>query len=804
MLGNYFKIALRNILKSPANFIVNVVGLSIGMAACVLIVQFVHFETGFDAFHKEAGSIVRVVTNSNEGKLASTPVPVAPLLVTEFEEVELAVRFRETSGILETTDNKVSSTSNNILMTEMSFLEVFDFPLISGSVESLNTPGSIILSEEMANQYFGSAEVLGKELNMYEDNFGLLKLSVTGVLKSIPKNSHLRMDALISLKSIENNDSFWAKLDNWGWNDFYTYAKLKPGTSISESSVVDFLDKYIGEEARLNSNLEVFFQPIADIHLSTDLGNEYGHNRSAISVYFLLLVGIIILLMAVINYINLVTAKGFQRAKEVGIRKNLGANKGQLVSQFSFEALFVNLTAFLIAITAVQLSMPFLSASIGGAYKEPLFSNITVLLIAFIPVSIGILWSAVQPSLLIAAFSMNDILKGKVSNYGKGLLYRKGSVVVQFVLSLALMITSFIIYKQVAYFQNKDLGINVDQVIVVERPKKNVKQYDDRAQSFKDKLISYVQVEAVSASGSIPSGGFNWSTSSLKRTDKSQAGESEQGISITYIDNAYYDVYQPEIVAGSAQYKGEDTSLKALINESALAPLKFESADEAIDKVVSTSEISIKIIGVIKNYNHRSLKVNVEPALYLLNNNPNYFSIRYNTGNDPLASTKKVLDVVQREYKQAFPDNLYQYEFLDDRFERQYKSETDFGWVMLIFTLLGIFLAALGLFSLSAYNLSQRTKEVGVRKVLGANTISLLLSLALDFIKLIGIALLIAVPLAYYLGQQWLDEFANKIDFTFGIFLLPILALVFITLSTTAYHMMKLARINPVDSLRYE
>ncbi|MEM8568180.1 MAG: ABC transporter permease, partial [Bacteroidota bacterium] len=570
MLSNYFKIALRNILKSPAYFIVNIMGLSIGMASCILIIHFFIFETSFDQFHSESSSIYRIVTSSNEGNLASTPVPVAPLLTEEFEEIEAAVRFRESSGILETIDKKVSNLSDNLLMTEASFMEVFNFPLLSGSGASLDRPGVILITEEMALDYFGSVDALGKEIDLYENNFGLLKLSIGGVLESIPQNSHFRMDALISLKSIENNNSFWAKLDNWGWNDFYTYVQLKAGTMISDASMIDFLDKYIGEEYRLSTNLEVFFQPIEDIHLSTDYGNEYGHNRNAITVYFLLIVGLIILLMAIINYVNLVTAKGFQRAKEVGVRKNLGASKGQLIGQFSLEALIVNIAAFLLAVTTVQLSMPILSKYIGGAFNLPLFSNPLVLGTALIPVFAGTIWSAVQPSLLIAAFSMNDILKGKVSNYGKGLVYRKGSVVVQFVLSLALMITNYIIYQQVSYFQNKDLGINIDQVVVVERPKQNTDDYGDRAQSFKSTLASYNQITAVSATGSIPSGGFNWSTSNLKRTDKSTANETDQGISITYIDNEFYDVFEPEVIAGKSEYMGEDLALRALINESAL------------------------------------------------------------------------------------------------------------------------------------------------------------------------------------------------------------------------------------------
>ncbi|MEM8569002.1 MAG: FtsX-like permease family protein, partial [Bacteroidota bacterium] len=371
-------------------------------------------------------------------------------------------------------------------------------------------------------------------------------------------------------------------------------------------------------------------------------------------------------------------------------------------------------------------------------------------------------------------------------------------------LSLALMITNYIIYQQVSYFQNKDLGINIDQVVVVERPKQNTDDYGDRAQSFKSTLASYNQITAVSATGSIPSGGFNWSTSNLKRTDKSTANETDQGISITYIDNEFYDVFEPEVIAGKSEYMGEDLALRALINESALVPLMFDSPEEALEKTVASDGLSVKIVGVIKDYNHRSLKISTEPALYLFDTNANFFSVRYNTGNDPSASTKEVLQIIENEFKSNFPDNLFQYEFLDDRFASQYQSETNFGWVMLLFTILGIFLASLGLFSLSAYNLSQRTKEVGIRKVLGANTISLLWNLSLDFLKLILLALLVAVPAAYYLGEKWLEEFTNKINFSITTFLLPIIALMFITLVTTAYHMLKLAKTNPVDSLRYE
>ena len=804
MIKNYLKIALRNVVKSPLFFGINTLGLAIGMAACILIIRFVHFEMSFDSFHDRAGDLHRVVVRDRDGGSTYTPVPAGPVLVEELEQVEAYVRFREADGILEEPIAKVSNNEAEVIMADGAFFELLNFPLLKGDANDLQRPNTIYLTESMAMKYFGDRDPMGRELVMFENNFGKLTLEVVGVLEQPPLNTHLRLDGMISLSTIRENDNFWAKFDNWSWTEFMTYVRLKPGASLESSTMAAVLEKYVGKETLRGTGLTAGFQPVQDIHLDTSLKYEYANNRSATTISFLIAVACFILFMAIINYTNLATAKGFQRAQEVGVRKNLGASRLELIGQFCFEAILVNTIALLLAITMVQLAYPFLSTAIGGAFMTPTWQDTSLLLIVLSPVIIGILWSAFQPAMILSSFSMTQVLKGKINHYGKGLLYRKWGVVGQFVISLTLMTVSFIIYQQLKYFQSRDIGINVDQVIVVERPRQNTGNYSERSRSFQQELVSFNAIEAVSISGSIPSGGFNWASNDFSRQEGKFQDEVPHTIYVTYVDNEYYDVYQPKVLAGAAQYYGEDPSLKAVINKSALAVLGFNSAIEAVDQVIVNGDTEVKVIGVIDDYNHRSLKVTVEPAIYLLNDNAQYFSVRFSTGDDPMKTTEEVLAFLQATYEEKFPDNLFQYDFLDDRFANQYRTEANFGWVMLVFTLLSIFLAVLGVLGLSLYNLSQRTKEIGIRKVLGANVPALLWTTSSEFLKLIAIAAVPAVALAFYFSDSWLQDYPYKIELGAWMFLVPVIGMVSITVLTTSYHLIKLVQTNPVESLRYE
>ena len=804
MIKNYLKIALRNIAKSPLFFGINTLGLAIGMAACILIIRFVHFEMNFDGFHERPGDLHRVVVYNRDGGSAYTPIPAGPTLEEELEEVEAYARFREADGILEEPRSRISNNEAGVIMADGAFFELFNLPLLKGNPKDLSRPNTIYLTESMAEKYFGNADPMGRELVMFENNFGRLAMEVVGVLKQPPLNTHLRLDGIISLGTIRENDNFWAKFDNWGWTEFMTYVRLKPGTKLEYRAMINILEKYVGKETLQETGLTVELQPVEDIHLDTSLKYEYASNRSGTTISFLIAVACFILLMAIINYTNLATAKGLQRAQEVGVRKNLGASRLELIGQFCFEAILVNAVALLLAITTVQLAYPFLLTAVGGAFTVSIWQDSPLVLIVLSPVAVGVLWSALQPAIILSSFSMTQVLKGKINHYGKGLLYRKWGVVGQFVISLTLMTISFIIYQQLRYFQSRDIGINVNQVIVVERPRQNTGDYSERARSFQQELTSFNAIETVSISGSIPSGGFNWASNEFSWPGNRLPTETSHTIYVTYIDNEYHDVYQPKVLAGATQYYGKDLVLKAVINTSALTVLGFASAAEAVGQVIVNGDTEVKVIGVIDDYNHRSLKVTVEPAIYLLNDNAQFFSIRFSTGSDPMKTTKEVLAFLQDTYEEKFPGNLFQYDFLDDRFENQYRSEANFGWVMLVFTLLSIFLAALGILGLSLYSLTQRTKEIGIRKVLGAPAPALLWTTSSEFLKLIGIAVVPATALAFYFSDSWLQDYPYKIELGAWMFLVPVIGMVSITVLTTSYHLIKLVRTNPVESLRYE
>lgn len=811
MIRNYLNITFRNIIKSPIYFIINLLGLSIGMGACFLIIQYVYFESTFDAFHKDSENIYRVIQYSGDGGGADTPVAVASLIPEEFEAVENITHIRKIRGVLESNNGKsISNKEQDMIFAGADFLNIFNFPLLSGDINALSEPNKVFLTKEMADKYFKDLDPLGREVTLFESNFGEIKLEVAGVLENPPLNTNITFNALASMITIEknNNGQFWATFDNWGWLGFYTFVKLRPGKTITQEQTKAFLDKYIGKEARVQGQVRVELQPLKDIRTNSSLANEYGITKDKNTITFLLVVALFILTMACINYINLTTAKGFERAKEIGVRKNLGATRGNIIGQFSLEALLVNLSALFVAITVVQMIQPWLAYSIGGAFKVTIWETPGVLLLGMIPFILGLTWSVLQPAWLISSFSMVAILKGKVINHGKGLIYRKWSVIFQFSISLTLMVSSFIIYNQVRFLQNKDLGMNIDQLLVVEKPLQAVENYAEKSKLFQTTLNTQSAVAGVSVSGSVPAKGYNYSTSNIYKKGGQPGGLGDNGLWITYIDDTYVDVYDIEMAAGVSGHQGGDQQIKVVINESALRSLNFISAEEAVGTTLviggDKPENEFEVIGVMKDYNHNTVKTQYQPILFFVQRNANFFTIKYNSGDDPLKATQRLLKQVKEDYQNIFPDNAFNYFFMDEEFEENYRAESNFGQVMLLFTSLAILLACLGLFGLSLFNLSRRTKEMGVRKTLGATSTSLLVHTSKDFVKLITIATLPALPLAFYLADKWLADYPFKVDITWYSFVIPTVGLMIISLMTAAYHMLKLSNTNPVESLRYE
>jgi len=804
MLQNYLKITFRNIIKSPVYFLINLLGLSVGLASCLIIFQYIYYESSYEDFITRKEDIKRISYHDHDSHLASTPVPLAPALKSEFANVQHATRFIELKGLLQR-EGSPANEEAGIIMADEEFFEVFNFGLLSGDKASLSQPDVVYISRKIANKYFKEENALGNKLSLLDFNFGEREVEVAGVFEDIPSNTHMPFEIVLSLSSIVRNNSNnpWATVDNWGWNPFYTYVLMSSGNTIGQDEFNTLIDQLFGGELREESGMAFQIQDIESIHLKSDLSNEYQENGNARTVYLLGLVALLILSIACINYINLSSAKGLERVKEIGVRKNFGASRRQLISQFIVEALVICVFSLLLAITLIQGLETFLVSFILDVTLGDVFTSPVALLITIVPLAVGIGWVVLQPAWLISSFSLVDMTKGKMSGAGLKRGYIRWSVILQFGISMILLISCYIIYSQVSYMQNKPLGINVDQVLVVERPLGSVTHYEQKAQSFKNELASRANIDIVSTTASIPSQGYNWSTNGFYKKGESKADNS-QSMNVTYVDNNFTKIYDIKIVAGKGSSAGEAFK-SILLNRSAAEVIGFANLEEAIGTVLIQNNEEYIIKGIIDDYNHRSIKISFEPTVFILDNQiANYFSIRFNTEKQSLSEVKSMLDLTKSIYLEIFPDQTFGYFFLDEAFAAKYKSELEFGWIILTFSLLAVILACLGLFGLSLFSISKRTKEIGIRKTLGASVQSLLVYLFKDYALLMFVAMIPSVPAAYYLVSEWLHEYPFRIELNASHFLLPALALFVIALGTASYHVFKLTNTNPVDSLKYE
>ncbi|QSE96565.1 ABC transporter permease [Fulvivirga lutea] len=807
MLLNYIKIIVRNLRKSPIYFFLNLIGLSVGIAASILLLHYSFYELSYDDHQQNIENKYRLVVKDDGGISATTPAPVEPLIKDEFEQLKQTTAVRHSEGILKSFDNSgntVSDIEERVVSVTPGFFQLFNYPLKAGNEKLLNEPLQLFISESLATKYFGDVDPLNRELIFFERNFGELKLNVAGVFSNAKSNTHLPVDAVFSMKTLENSDNFWAKFDNWGWNGFYTYIELNPASTITQEQSNQFIDKHIGKENRERAGIEVQLQPIKDIHISSGFMNEYQPVRDERIIHFLIAVAIIILFLASVNYINLFTARGLKRAKEVGVRKNMGATKLHLLLQFTTESIIIISLSILLAITIIQLCYPLFNAGFGGAFGESIWANQSVISWVLAPILLVLIWASIQPAIIISSYPMINILKGDLRSVNGKSGYRKISVIIQFAASALMLTCSLILYQQINYLQNKDLGIDIDQKLLVYKPKESIENYEAKAQSFKNELSKLASTNGVSASGSVPSHHFNWSTNNMHRIDKTADRVGEYGINVTYIDNDYAELYNLKLIAGTDRVNENTSQLKALVNLKGLEPLEIPSVEAALGMKVVNGADTIEIVGVIENYQHNSILEESKPAIFLFRENAQIFTISYNTGTNSLANTANLIEEVKQIYTQIFPTTNFDYAFLDQKFGEAYAFATFLSRIVIGFTSIAILLAILGLFGLSLYSVERKTKEVGIRKTLGASSISLFWNNLKPFLQMMLLASFIAIPSAYFIGEKWLQEYAFKIDLDVITFLLPTTLLTVIMIGTIAFHLLKLNNTNPVDSLRYE
>lgn len=816
MFKNYLKTAWRNLLKYKIFSSLNIMGLAIGMTACLLILQYVSFKLSYDQFHPDVNNIYRVVNDRyQQGKLIQhgtiTYSAVGKAMNDDYEEVVGNTRVMPDQTIYGYNDKKW--IEEGILYTENSFFELFNFPLLAGDKSTvLKDPYTLLISEELAKKIFeikngDYKQAIGKALNL---NTVKTPYLVQGVFKNVPQNSHLQFEMLISWSSLASNG--WKETTyDFTNSDFWHYVQLKPGTDYKafNAKLPGYSKRHFDGNKSGNGDETFYLQPLSNAHLYSDFEYEIGETGSSTVVWGLLIIALFIISIAWVNYINLATARAAERAKEVGIRKVMGGLRKQLMGQFMMESAIINIVGIALAIGLVFLLQPAFNKLLGYELSlSYLFTkglNGYMILIALAAIVLtGIFISGLYPALVLSSFKPITVLKGRFSHSKKGIILRKGLVIGQFSITVALIIGSIVVMNQLRYMNKKALGFNMDQVVVLNPPwlTKFDSTYIDKVNAFKEDLKQLAAVKGATTSWNVP-GGETGRSFNVRQADS--ATTNRFTMRHTSIDYDFVSVYGIKLVAGRNYTRGDHNTdfhklNNIMINKNAATLLGFSSPETAIGRDILRGDRRWTVIGVIDDYHQKSLRYPTEPMLFFPFYSTNSsISVKLHTSDIP-----PTIAAIKKKYESFFPGNYFDYVFLDERFNRQYQTDQLFGKVFTIFASLAIFVACLGLFGLALFATLQRTKEIGIRKVLGASVSNILLLLSKDFIKLIAIASVIAFPLAWYVMNQWLQEFSYRIGISWWIFAIAGGASLIVALVTISLQAIKAALANPIKSLRSE
>lgn len=807
MIRNYIKTAFRNLLKNKGFTAINVLGLALGLATCLLIVFYVFDELSYDRYNVNLDRIYRINNEikfgGNENVYSESPAPTAAALKGDFPEIEQVTRFRQRGG------NQVKKGSQNLQEDNMVYADaaifsVFTLPMIEGNPASaLKETHSVVITERVAMKYFNSTNAVGKVLTF--NDTALYK--VTGVIKNIPKQSHFNFDFFISMPTISESRD-----DSWFSNNFDTYILLRPDADYKklQAKLPQFLIRHAGPQlqdilhmtfAKLEQGGNYFrfsIFPLKKIHLESPAKYDMGSKGDIKIVYIFSAIAIFILLIACVNFMNLSTARSSNRAKEVGVRKVLGSPRKYLIFQFLTESIMVTLVGAIIAVF-VAWGMLHVFNNMSGkelVVTPQILGWLLPVLVLFI-IIIGCLAGS-YPALYLSGFQPIEVLKGKIAAGFKGGLLRSILVVFQFAISIVLIIGTLVIYNQLKYIQSRDLGYDREHVMIVNR----VWTLGNKAKTFKQEVQRLAGVKSVTMTGFLPTSGYN-NNSSLFKDPVLDAKKAIQS-AIWNVDEDYVPTLGIKIKSGrnfSSKMKTDSTAI--IINEAAEQLLAFSNPINQILYLPMDSKASVMkpfhIIGVMKNFNFRSLRENVTPLILFDAEDTGSLSIRMSSADIP-----GLLAQVKNKWAGMSPNLQFEYSFMDEDFDGIYRSEQRIGKISIAFTSLAIVIACLGLFGLAAYAAEQRTKEIGIRKVLGANMSTIIRMLSKDFIKLVLIAILFAAPVAWWAMHLWLQGFAYRQNMQWWIVAVAGMAAILIAFITISFQSIKAALTNPVKSLRSE
>ncbi len=806
MIRNYFKIAWRNLFRNKVYSVINIGGLAMGITAFLLILEYVSFEKSVNQFHANLPQMYRLLNLGQKGETWGEIEPGwATLAKRNFPEVNDYCRFAEGTArgiVTKEGPGSESFRENEIGYVDGNFFDFFTFSLISGDKGALKKPRVVFLSKKSADKYFGNEEPIGKNL-ILTNQFGTLSYAVEGIYE-IPSNSDIMFDMVFSLQTLANpanlkgND--WANPDNLDSQYINTLFLLNNGAD--PKKLEGKLTQLRNDLKEDKDGVQFRLQPLKYVHLSEKLSDSYRTTGNLKYVYMLLIIAVMILVIAWFNYINLSTAQALKRANEVGVRKSIGATPANLIFQFLGESILINVLSFSFAIVLIYLIQPFFNQLIGKTLSLQSLGSSSIWMIGLSALILGSMISGIYTAYSLSRFDPVKILKGNLTKSSGGIMLRQSLVVSQFTISVILILATIVIYFQLRFMQTQNLGMEIGQLMVIRGAEAGRDStFKERQTAFWNELDRQSFITDYSLSGTVPGNGYNFITSGFSQPG-SKAGANLDTYSFAIIGDKYLKTYGINLRAGRNFTPEEvrvewNANSKVLLNEKAVAKLGFKSVEDALKTKVKWDERYLEVIGVVKDYHHSSLQKAIEPMIFYPQNSSNYVTVKLTPGGiqDKMAKLEDI-------YKNYFIDNPFEYFFMDDNFNKQYVSEKQYANIFTTASVWAIFIACLGLFGLATFTVETRTKEIGIRKVLGASVSSIVRLLSVDFLKLVIIAILIATPVSWYFMREWLKDFEYQITLSWWIFAAGGLLAILIAIITIGSQSIKAALVNPVKTLK--
>ncbi|HLK31219.1 MAG TPA: ABC transporter permease [Puia sp.] len=809
MFQNYFKSAFRNLIRNKQFTFINIAGLAIGIAVFLFIVQYVAFEWNANRFNKNYSELYRVNYQYKEGNTDYYLAPgLAPAAKQQIPSIENYVRVADgiASGVLSYKGNNSSDNKtfreNNMMYVDGNFLNVFSFPIVAGT-NSLIDSKTLALSETISQKIFGTTDVIGKQIKV-SNQFGNTVYTIKAVYK-LPEESDIKGDVLLSLQTLEsaaNRDgNDWADPNGVQSGFVNIYLQLKKNSNAA--SVSKEATAFVHSVNPQAKNDKIILQPFSELHLAPSFDYPFQTFGSLLLVAVFSGVAVLILLIAWVNYINLSTAQALNRAKEVGVRKVLGANRIQLMFQYLTETFILTLSSAVIAVLLVNVFQNMFNEFTGKQLSLSVLNNGWFWFSSVLLIAVGSLLSGGFVSFALTSFKPVSTLRGKIQATSKRFSLRKGLVVFQFTISIVFIIATVVLYKQLKFMQTENLGMNLNELLVIQGPTVTSNGQSQKNASFKNALAQLSFVKKYAASNDVPGVGYNFSTENITQQNSPQKGDEKKSYSMFISDDRFFDTYGIQFSQGKT-FSQDDVQeswnkiQKVIINEKAAQSLGFNTKENLIGKKI-VWEKPYEIIGVVKDYHHLSFREPIKPTIYLASASSGYYTIQTDTRN-----MQSKINEIKNIYASTFPGNPFEYFFANEKYDQQYFEEQKLGNVFIASAFVAALIACLGLFGLAAFTARQRVKEIGIRKVLGAGVADITTLLSKDFIVLVIISMVIASPIAWWAMNKWLQDFAYRTNISWWVFILAGIIAVTIALATIGFQSIKAAIANPVKSLRSE